>query len=129
MGPVNNGLMNSPPSLATNPPIPPVGCCCKAISTWVSPFLIIASIALLAGAGNNTLVGPDFDNLWELNATNGGKLNTQLTYSGIANLVGGALDDEFFVRQGALVAAIGTACSTGFLRGERGGVDPSMMTS
>ena len=46
--------------------------------------------SLLAGAGNNTLVGPDAQNLWEINATNGGKLNGKLTYSGIANLVGGA---------------------------------------
>ncbi len=63
----------------------------------------LVDISLLAGTGNNTLVGPDYDNLWEINATNGGKLNSRLTYGGIANLMGGALGDEFFVKQGGLV--------------------------
>ena len=62
----------------------------------------LVDISLFAGAGNNTLAGPDFDTLWEINASNGGTLNSQLTYSGIANLVG-ALDDEFFIKQGGLV--------------------------
>ena len=49
---------------------------CDARRCWPGPAII-------------RWLGPNATNLWEINATNGGKLNGKFTYSGFANLVGG----------------------------------------
>jgi hypothetical protein len=55
---------------------------------------------LSGGTGVNTLVGPDQANVWTLTGANAGTLNSS-TFSRIANLTGGALDDRFTIEPGA----------------------------
>jgi hypothetical protein len=50
---------------------------------------------LFAGAGSDTLVGPDTGASWSLTGSDSGQV-TRITYSGIENLVGGAGTDTFW---------------------------------
>ncbi|HMY39817.1 MAG TPA: hypothetical protein PK011_10870, partial [Marinagarivorans sp.] len=53
-----------------------------------------ANIEHLQGLGDR-LYGPEGDNQWAISATNAGSLNTQLSFSGMAELIGGSGSDRF----------------------------------
>ena len=57
------------------------------------------------GAGTDTLFAPDFDNLWSLVGTNGGKLNA-LTFANVENLTGGLAADKFTFADAAKVDGV-----------------------
>jgi len=52
--------------------------------------------------GNNTLIGDNTSNTWAITAANGGDINGTTTFSNIQNLVGGAVDDSFFLNGGTV---------------------------
>ena len=52
-------------------------------------------VTINAGAGVNTLVGPDATNTWNITGTNAGTLDGSVIYSSIENLVGGSAVDVF----------------------------------
>ncbi|MEB3826513.1 beta strand repeat-containing protein, partial [Phormidium sp. CCY1219] len=56
------------------------------------------------GDGNNTLVAADTANIWEINATDSGILNSTTKFSQIQNLTGGAIDDTFKFRNNARIS-------------------------
>ena len=56
--------------------------------------LLTIRVALNGGATGNTLVGPNSDNLWQLNGTNSGNLGL-FSFQGFANLYGGTGNDTF----------------------------------
>ncbi len=62
-----------------------------------------ASVSVLGGSGDNTLVGPEAANTWVINATNGGKLNGFVNFSNVRNLQGGSLADDFNFIPGGMV--------------------------
>src|SRR5262249_59197414 len=55
---------------------------------------------LNGGLGNNTLAGPNTTNAWRISSTNGGSLDGGLTFSNMANLVGGKGADTFSFNAG-----------------------------
>jgi autotransporter-associated beta strand protein len=66
------------------------------------------SLTLTAGAGSNTLVGPNANTLWTISASNAGRLTasglaTSINFTGIRNLTGGSAADTFFFSDGAAV--------------------------
>jgi hypothetical protein len=62
-------------------------------------FILGATQALgttvTGGGGTDTLVGGNISNVWTISSANGGKVNTTVTFSAIANLVGGTGLDVF----------------------------------
>ncbi len=52
-------------------------------------------VTINAGAGANTLVGPDTTNTWNITGPNAGMLDGSISYSSVANLVGGTGVDIF----------------------------------
>jgi ELWxxDGT repeat protein len=50
---------------------------------------------LHGGAGSNSLAGPSAANTWVINGPNAGTLNTKVTFTAVANLVGNAGNDTF----------------------------------
>jgi hypothetical protein len=61
------------------------------------------SLAIAAGSGSNTLIGPDIDNIWQITGANSLTLNSVYPFTGIANLQGGSGADRFaFLSAGSL---------------------------
>ena len=58
----------------------------------------------ITGHSADLLIGPNATSSWEINSANGGKLNGNLSFSGIGNLRGGTGSDEFFFKQGGTVS-------------------------
>ena len=56
-----------------------------------------ASDILAGDDGNDTLLGPAVDTVWEITAPDGGTLNTLTEFNGIENLSGGANNQDGFV--------------------------------
>ncbi len=52
-------------------------------------------VAVVGGAGINTLVGPALANVWSLAGTNSGTLDGWINFTGFANLDGGGVSDGF----------------------------------
>jgi hypothetical protein len=50
---------------------------------------------ITGGGGSDTLVGATISNLWTISGANSGKVGTTISFSGIANLVGGSGVDVF----------------------------------
>jgi hypothetical protein len=62
---------------------------------------------VLGGSGTNTLVGPNTTNTWTITGADAGSLNGGVSFSGIANLVGGSGVDTFrFTAAASQVASI-----------------------
>ena len=58
------------------------------------------------GLGDDTLVGPDTDNLWEITGAGEGKLNSQMSFTDVENLSGGREADTFDFDDGASIAGL-----------------------
>jgi hypothetical protein len=63
-------------------------------------------VRLLGGPGSDTVVGPDGDNQWLLRGTNGGTLNSLVTFTETENLRGGAAADAFLFGLGSVTGAV-----------------------
>jgi hypothetical protein len=72
----------------------------------------VAAITIAAGSAMNTLVGPDVPNTWHVTGPNSGQVGI-VSFSGMANLIGGAAADTF--------AVSGTGGVTGAIDGGTGG--------
>jgi acrosin len=76
-------------------------------SLTVSNMSTTTLVTWAAGGGTNTLVGPNATNAWSITTPNAGKLNTNLTFKSVANLVGGTGVDVFkFSGTGKISGAI-----------------------
>ncbi len=64
-----------------------------------------ANIEHLQGLGDR-LYGPEGDNQWAISATNSGSLNTQLSFSGMAELIGGSGSDRFAFSDGKFITEV-----------------------
>jgi hypothetical protein len=60
-----------------------------------------ASVSVSAGSGEDTLVGPDAANAWEITGQDKGTLNIQIGFASVENLIGGDEADTFTLRAGA----------------------------
>jgi hypothetical protein len=67
---------------------------------WVVP------VAINAGTGVNTLVGPNVTNNWNVTGANAGTLDSSVSYSSVASLVGGTGVDVFSIADGGSVSSI-----------------------
>jgi hypothetical protein len=56
------------------------------------------------GGGSDTLVGANLTNAWTLTGAGAGNLNSKVTFTGIANLLGGSANDTFKFKPGGSVA-------------------------
>jgi len=63
--------------------------------TYVLAATQKAGTVVTGGTGTDTLVGPNLNNTWSLTGANAGSVDGIATFSGIANLTGGALADTF----------------------------------
>jgi hypothetical protein len=65
------------------------------------------SVTWNAGSGSNTLFGPNTTNAWTISGSNAGKLDTKLSFTKVAKLVGGTGVDVFtFSGAGKLTGTI-----------------------
>jgi streptogramin lyase len=62
------------------------------------------TVALVGGAGSNTLQGPDQTNAWQITGANAGRLNMNVAFTNIQNLVGGVGNDAFTFRSGGSIS-------------------------
>jgi Ca2+-binding RTX toxin-like protein len=62
-------------------------------------------VSVNGGGGNDTLVGPDTANTWEITGTNAGSVGN-VTFSAIPNLTGGGVSDTFQFQSGQGVTGI-----------------------
>ena len=67
-------------------------------------------VAVVGGAGANTLIGPDADTNWNVTATDAGSV-AGVSFSGVENLAGGSGADVFVFTGGSVAAAAGGAGS------------------
>ena len=59
----------------------------------------------LSGRGSaNTLIGRNQTNLWDFNAAGGGKVNTNVFFTGMQNVLGGPANDDFYFSLGGSLA-------------------------
>jgi hypothetical protein len=73
----------------------------------VNVLATTGGLSVHGGGGSDTLVGPNLSNLWTISGPNSGKVNTTVSFSGIANLVGGSGVDVFkFIGAGKLGGTI-----------------------
>jgi hypothetical protein len=56
---------------------------------------------LIGGSGNNTLIGPNANTVWNLTGSNAGNLNGAIAFTNFANLSGGSAADTFAFADGA----------------------------
>jgi hypothetical protein len=96
----NNGLVTLTTGQATD-----VGD--QQVFHVLTPFDHTITYNVVGGIGNNTLVGPDLTNIWEITGTNSGSLGVGIIPAGtvnsfthIQNLTGGLGDDVFFFQAG-----------------------------
>ncbi len=62
------------------------------------------TLALDAGTGASTFVGPDIASQWLINGTNSGKLNQTITFSGMHSIVSGSQNDTILFKPTGLLA-------------------------
>lgn len=58
-------------------------------------------VRVSGGLGDDRLLGPATSNVWHVTSANAGKLNGQLRFDSLENLVGGSADDAFKLAAGA----------------------------
>lgn len=63
-----------------------------------------AAVVFDGGAGTNTLTGPNSASTWTITGVNTGTLNGNLSFTNVANLVGGSADDVFCLQTGGSLA-------------------------
>lgn len=64
-----------------------------------------SDIEILKGSSRkDTLIGQDNSSMWEINAANGGNVNTVFAFSGVENVTGGSGTDTFTFKLGGSVA-------------------------
>ncbi|NBP80830.1 hypothetical protein EBU58_08975, partial [bacterium] len=78
-----------------------------ALQGVIPPIIFTGSEDILAGS--------DIDNAWTITGENTGTLNGLVTFTGVANLLGGAADDRFVYAEDGLI--------TGSVSGGSGGLD------
>ena len=69
-------------------------------TTQVSGTPAVTTVFLNSGGGTDTLIGPNFNNAWQVLATNAGTLNDRIKFIATEKLVGGALNDRFILADG-----------------------------
>ncbi|UCD79969.1 MAG: LEPR-XLL domain-containing protein, partial [Desulfobacterales bacterium] len=60
-----------------------------------------ASLSIAGDSGDDTLVGPEAINAWEITGQDEGTLNIQISFAGVQNLIGGGAADTFALLAGA----------------------------
>jgi hypothetical protein len=63
--------------------------------TFILGATQLTGTTVAGGGGTDNLVGANLSNVWTISSANGGKVNATVTFSGIANLVGGTNLDVF----------------------------------
>lgn len=56
---------------------------------------LFIQLSIDGGGGNDTLIGPDNDNLWTINGINSGRVAANVKFKNVENLQGGNQKDEF----------------------------------
>jgi len=62
--------------------------------------------AIANTAFNNTLIGEDIANNWQITGNNSGTVNDSFTFANFQNLVGGAVEDTFNLQNGGAIASM-----------------------
>jgi Ca2+-binding RTX toxin-like protein len=62
------------------------------------------TVTLDGGSGSNTVQGPDQTNVWQINGTNAGSLDTNIHFANVQNLIGGSGNDTFAFKTGGSIA-------------------------
>jgi streptogramin lyase len=62
------------------------------------------TVALDGGGGANTLQGPNQTNTWQISGANAGRLDANIQFANVQNLVGGVGNDAFGFRTGGTLA-------------------------